>query len=118
VKAGRRGVDGLPKDMSSFVRFSGSRNLGDGDRMGSLPSDSDLPFDGDLDADFESFPPSPSLSSATADSDISLKCAPSIFRTNFVYLSLSLVGGVGVTEPSAFMKSCLFRGWEVSGDAS
>ena len=50
VKAGRRGVVGLSKDVSSLDRFSGSRKFGDGDKMGSLPSDKDLPLDGDLDA--------------------------------------------------------------------
>ncbi len=58
VNAGRRGVVGSANSVSSFDLFSGSRNFGDGDRTGSLPSDSDLPLDGDrercLDSPFAS----------------------------------------------------------------
>jgi hypothetical protein len=38
--------------LSSFDFISGSRNLGDGDRAGGLPSDRDLTL-GSLDGDFE-----------------------------------------------------------------
>jgi hypothetical protein len=55
-KDGLRGVVGLssspsPRPLSSFdFLFSGSRNLGDGDRVGGPPSDRDLTFDGDREA--------------------------------------------------------------------
>lgn len=59
--AGRRGVEGLSIEVSSFDRLSGSRNFGDGDRTGGLPSESDLAFDGDRDG---LFPPETFLSSS------------------------------------------------------
>ena len=48
-KAGRRGVVGESLiALSSFdVRFSGSLNFGDGDRVGGPPSDNERTFDGD-----------------------------------------------------------------------
>ena len=51
-KAGRRGVVGESLiALSSFdVRFSGSLNFGDGDRVGGPPSDNERAFDGDRDA--------------------------------------------------------------------
>ena len=65
VNAGRRGVVGSAKAVSSFDLFSGSRKLGDGDKTGSLPSESDLPFDGDRDTCRDS--PFPSLEVFSAD---------------------------------------------------
>lgn len=64
-KAGRRGVVGLPSiALSSFdFRFSGSRNLGDGDRIGGPPSDRDRAFEGDFEAARLRRDPSLSLSS-------------------------------------------------------
>lgn len=55
-KAGRRGVIGLSFiSLSSFdFLFSGSRNLGDGDKVGGPPSDSDRAFEGDLEGPFRS----------------------------------------------------------------
>jgi hypothetical protein len=49
--AGRLGVVGLsPRALSSLdFLFSGSRNLGEGDRVGGPPSDSERAFDGDRD---------------------------------------------------------------------
>lgn len=51
-KTGRRGVVGLPsRALSSFdFRFSGSRNLGEGERAGGPPSDRDRAFEGDREA--------------------------------------------------------------------
>lgn len=51
-KDGRRGVVGLsPREVSSFdFLFSGSRNLGDGDRVGGPPSDKERAFEGDREA--------------------------------------------------------------------
>ena len=67
VNAGRRGVVGSSSEVSSFDLFSGSRNFGDGDKTGSLPSDSDLPLDGDRDRCRDSvFPSLGFLSSDTA----------------------------------------------------
>lgn len=63
-KAGRRGVVGLSlKELSSLAfRFSGSRNFGDGERVGGPPSDSERAFEGDRDVVLRS--PVPSLSVA------------------------------------------------------
>jgi hypothetical protein len=67
-KAGRRGVVGESSiALSSFdFRFSGSLNLGDGDRVGGPPSDNERTFDGDGDVvpRTESLPFSTTLSSA------------------------------------------------------
>jgi hypothetical protein len=77
---GRLGVVGLSEmDVSSLETLAGSRNLGDGDRTGGLPSDRDLPFEGDLlVGSCSSFFPSAALSSAAARIGISLSFAPSI----------------------------------------
>jgi len=51
-KAGRRGVVGLSLIALSScdLRFSGSRNFGDGDRVAGPPSDRERAFEGDCDA--------------------------------------------------------------------
>lgn len=50
-KAGRRGVTGLSIELSSLdFRFSGSQNLGDGERVGGpppAPSERERAFEGD-----------------------------------------------------------------------
>jgi hypothetical protein len=65
-KAGRRGVVGLSSiALSSFdFLFSGSRNFGDGDRVGGPPSDRERAFEGDREVVLRRCPPSPSSLSA------------------------------------------------------
>lgn len=83
-KAGRRGVLGESLiAMSSFdCRFSGSLNLGDGDRVGGPPSDNDRAFAGDRDAVLRSgfLPSTTGLSSPDSISHrvFSLNCLLSI----------------------------------------
>jgi hypothetical protein len=62
-KAGRRGVIGLSLiALSSFdVRFSGSLNFGDGDRVGGAPSESERALEEDLEAVRRTAIPSPSF---------------------------------------------------------
>lgn len=62
-KAGLRGVTGLsPRALSSFdFRFSGSRNLGDGDKVGGPPSERDRAFEGDRESVLLVPPSLPSL---------------------------------------------------------
>ena len=61
-KAGRRGVVGVSlRALSSCAFFfSGSRNLGDGDRVGGPPSERDLAFEGDREAVLRPVVPGPS----------------------------------------------------------
>ena len=72
AKAGRRGVEGLSLSALSSFDFllSGSRNLGDGDRAGGPPSDSDRAFDGDREVARRSVAPPLSATSTEASESI------------------------------------------------
>jgi len=89
-KAGRRGVVGLSlKELSSLdFRLSGSRNLGDGDKVGWPPSESERAFEGDRDVVLRSVVPPSSVASTTSESILA-----SMFSLNWL---LNIASGISI----------------------
>jgi hypothetical protein len=78
-KAGRRGVVGLSLNALSSCDFlfSGSRNFGDGDRVGGPPSERERAFEGDREAVLLPYVPRPS-SPASPSPDPIVGCRVSL----------------------------------------